>query len=138
MRSLVEDDWLARAPGATSPSWSAKVLVLVLLGAFLVLTYPVVDEGLQVGAGLPAGSVYSDRADGLGEAAYLLRQLGYQATPLTRLPTPARQYGLLILAEPAADDLGEPDARALLSWVEAGNTLVFASSHSTPLHELVQ
>jgi hypothetical protein len=116
----------------------SRCLIVLLLGSFLVLTARLLHQRLQTGAGLPPCSVYSDRADGLGEAAYLVRELGYQATPLTRLPAASLQRGLLILAEPIADDLGEPDAGALLSWVESGNTLLLASSHSTPLHQLLR
>ena len=86
------------------------------------------------GRGLPAYSVYTDRNDGLAEAAYLLGRLGWQPIALTRVTPLPQQRGLLIIAEPPEHALGENAASALLSWVEQGNTLVLAARYPTGIH----
>jgi hypothetical protein len=108
---------------------------VLLLAGFVLVVYRVLDERMQSGKGLPAFSVYSEQGDGLGEAAHLLRQLGWQAEPLTRLPIPGLERGLLIVASPEPAEVGDADARALLAWVEAGNTLLLAGNQQTPLHQ---
>jgi len=107
----------------------------LLLGSFLLVAYRVLDERLRSGQGLPAYSMYSDQGDGLGEAVHLLRELGWKVEPLTRPVTPGLERGLLILAEPDPDGIGEGDAQVLLAWVEAGNTLLLAGNQQTPLHQ---
>jgi hypothetical protein len=89
-------------------------------------------ERAAAGVGLPAGSVFSRRGNGLAEAAEVLRGLGYEPVALTR-PVRPSQRGLLLLVAPTS--LGDADARHLLAWVAAGNTLLFASDKPTPLHE---
>jgi hypothetical protein len=81
--------------------------------------------------GLPVGSVFNDRGDGLAEAALVLRQLGHEPIALTR-PVRASQRGLLVLVAP--DALSEAEAKHLLSWVDAGNTLLLAGGATTSLH----
>jgi len=110
------------------------LLTFVLLGAFLVVVGFVLRERLRAGRGLPAYSVYTDRNDGLAEAAYLLGKLGWKAVALTRVAPLPEQRGLLIIAEPPEHALGELAAKALLRWVEDGNTLVIASRNLTGVH----
>ena len=110
-------------------------MLVLVLGSFLVVAYRLLSERLKSGKGLPPYSVYSDRSDGLGEAAHVVRRLGLTPAPLTRMVSPALQRGLLVLAGPGRDEMSDADARALLAWVETGNTLLFASSEHTPLHE---
>jgi hypothetical protein len=106
-----------------------------LLGAFIALTVALLNRRTAAGKGMPAYSLYSEERNGLGEAAYLLRQLGWVPVPLTSPVQQQFQRGLLILAEPGEDQLTDADARHLLAWVEAGNTLLLASAHRTPLHQ---
>src|SRR5947208_2362065 len=107
------------------------LLTGLLLGVFVAVAGFALRERLRAGRGLPAYSVYTDRSDGLGEAAHLLGKLGWTPVAMTR-PTPLPgQHGLLIVAEPPEGALGETEARALLSWVGKGNTLLLASRHVT-------
>src|SRR5438477_464746 len=110
------------------------LLSITLLGVFVVAVGFALRERLRAGRGLPAYSVYTDRGDGLGEAAHLLDKLGWKAVAMTRVTPLPGQRGLLVLAEPPEDALGETDARALLRWVEDGNTLLLASRHYTGQH----
>src|SRR5262249_51506396 len=89
---------------------------------------------------------YSEASDGLGEAAHLLRQLGWQPVAVTRPIQNTRHRGLLILTEPTPDGplggdedaIPEGDARALLHWVEEGNTLLLCGRTNTDLHEALR
>jgi len=118
--------------------WPHLFLVVLLLGAFLAVAFHLLNLRIQVGKGLPAYSFYSEQDDGLAEAAHVLRQLGWKPVPLTQPVVPTLHHGLLILAEPGQHELGDSDARFLLHWVEAGNTLLFAGSQLTPLHQLLE
>ncbi len=121
-------------------SWS---LVLALLGVFAAVTAELLRQRRAAGRGMPAYSVYSEAADGLGEAAHLLRQLGWTPVALTRPVQAARHRGLLIVVEPARPGLLEgegegmksTEAEALLRWVGHGNTLLLLSRTNTPLHK---
>ena len=110
------------------------LLTVLLLAVFLTAAGFALRERLRAGRGMPAYSVYADRGDGLGEAAYLLGRLGWSPVAMTRPAPLPGQRGLLIVAEPAEGSLGDTDARALLRWVDDGNTLVLASRHVTGLH----
>lgn len=117
------------------------ILTASLLGVFGAVTVYLLRERRLAGHDLPAYSVYSEASDGLGEAAQVLRRLGWTPVAVTR-PIQDRQHrGLLILAEPPSgrlfvtDALSENDARSLLSWVEHGNTLFLLGSKNTPLHQ---
>jgi hypothetical protein len=118
-------------------SW---LLVLLLFGAFAWAAAYVLWLYAAAGKGMPAYSVYSEDGDGLADAAGVLSRGGWEPVAITRPIAGTHYRGLLILAEPvktseAADEaLPEGDARALLHWVEAGNTLLYCSRHSTPLH----
>jgi hypothetical protein len=119
-------------------SW---VLVLLLLGAFAGAVAYALWLRAAAGAGVPDYSVYSDDRDGLAEAAREFRRLGWEPVAVTRpIPSPHHR-GLLVLVEPqrmsllgTAYELPEGDARALLRWVEAGNTLLYCGRHATELH----
>ena len=113
------------------------LLTLLLLAAFVGAAGFALRVRLRAGRGLPSYSVYTDRGDGLGEAAYLLRKLGWTPVAMTRATPLAGQRGLLIVAEPPEGALGENDAKALLRWVEDGNTLLLASRHVTGLHAVL-
>ncbi len=115
----------------------SRLGVVLLLAGFLLVVWRLLDLRFQAGKGLPAYSLYSEQDNGLAESAHLLRQLGWEPVPLTRPVLVGLQRGLLLVVEPAQEEFGEPDARVLLRWVEAGNTLVFAGSHQTPLHQLL-
>jgi hypothetical protein len=124
------------------PSW---LLVLLLFGAFDAAAVYVLYARAESGKGMPAFSVYSTERDGLAECAHLLRQLQWEPVALTRPVQVGRQRGLLILAEPAlasplpweTPDLSENEARALLAWVEQGNTLLLAARRMNRLHRLL-
>ena len=115
--------------------FSCWLLTILLLGAFVAAAGFALRERLRSGKGLPAYSVYTDRGDGLGEAAHLLGKLDLTPVAMTRPAPLPGQRGLLIIAEPAEGAIGDNDAKALLKWVEKGNTLVLASRHFTSLHE---
>src|SRR6516165_1236182 len=106
------------------------ILTGLLLGGFAVVTAYLLHERRLAGHDLPPYSVYSEASDGLGEAAYVLRRLGWTPVAVTRPIQHRQQRGLLIVAEPpsrglfSANALSENDARSLLSWVEHGNTLL--------------
>ncbi|HZY87885.1 MAG TPA: DUF4350 domain-containing protein [Gemmataceae bacterium] len=119
----------------------AWLVVVALLGAFGAVVVGALRERAAAGQGMPPYSVYSEAGDGLGEAAHLLRQLGWETMALTRPAQVGQHRGLLVLLEPERSagfgeegGLSEVDAGNLLRWVEAGNTLLFASRRNTALH----
>jgi uncharacterized protein DUF4350 len=122
--------------------WS---LALLPLGVFIAVAGYVLHERAVAGRGLPAFSVYSDDSDGLAEAARFLEALGWQPVAVKRPIEQTRDRGLLVLTEPArsgpladAGGISEDDARGILNWVEAGNTLLLCSRHETGLHTALQ
>jgi hypothetical protein len=120
--------------------WS---LVVLLLGVFGVVVSYLLRERSLAGRDMPAYSMYSEASDGLGEAAHVLRRLGWEPVALTRPVQQGRQRGLLILTEPPrrsllgeeADTISDSDVRALLRWVEQGNTLLLMGRKNTALHQ---
>jgi hypothetical protein len=121
--------------------FAAWLLVALFLAAFAAVTVGALRERAAAGQGMPPYSVYSEAGDGLGEAAHLLRRLGWEPVALTRPPQAAQHSGLLVLLGPESDarfgeegGLSEVDAGNLLRWVEAGNTLLFAARKTTELH----
>ena len=121
-------------------------LCLLLFGVFGIAVAYVLRERIAAGKGLPPYSVYSDDANGLREAANVLSQLGYQPVAVTRPIQNTKHRGLLILVEPEQgrvlpgkddDALAEAEAKAVLRWVEAGNTLLLSSRRTTALHRLL-
>jgi hypothetical protein len=125
------------------PRFVAWFLVLLLLAAFGGAAAWVLRAHAEAGKGLPAYSVYSDGEDGLAEAAHLLGRLGWAPVAVTRPVPPGRNHGLLIVAQPGGGGvlsagrtpLSAGEAKALLAWVEQGNTLLLSSRGATPLHE---
>src|SRR5262245_5669173 len=123
------------------PRSLAWLLVLALLGAFGAVTFVLLRQRSAEGKGLPDYSAFSDGADGLGEAAHFLRQAGWTPVAVTRPIQHTGRSGLLVVAEPTppgpfgGGGLGEADARALLSWVEQGNTVLLVARKNTPLHQ---
>jgi hypothetical protein len=117
------------------------ILTALLLGVYGLVTAYLLRERRLAGRDLPAYSVYSEASDGLGEAAYVLRRLGWTPVAVTRPVQEQRHRGLLIVAEPVSgklfgdDSLSENDARSMLSWVERGNTLLLIGRKNTPLHQ---
>src|SRR5690349_18908979 len=77
--------------------WSLVVLWLGVFGAVVVF---LLRERTAAGLSMPAYSVYSEADDGLGEAAQVLRRLGWTPVALTRPIQQTRHRGLLVLAEP--------------------------------------
>src|SRR5262249_23614130 len=120
-------------------SW---LLVLLLFGLFGATAVLVLAVRADAGKGFPPFSIYSSEQDGLIESARLLRRLGWEPVALTRPIQPAHDRGLLILVEPTGTSLmpgDEPDlpdieVRALLSWVEQGNTLLLCGRQMNGLH----
>jgi len=117
------------------------ILMGLLLAAFGAVTAYLLCERRLAGRDMPAYSVYSEASDGLGEAAQVLRGLGWTPVAVTR-PIQDRQHrGLLILAEPPSrslfgeDSLSENDVHSLLRWVEQGNTLLLLGRANTALHQ---
>ncbi len=116
----------------------ARFLLVLLLAGFLLVVWHLLDLRFQAGEGLPAYSLWSEQDNGLAEAAHVLRELGWEPTALTRPPVVGLQRGLLLVVEPDAETFSDPDAHTLLHWVEAGNTLLFASTHKTALHQILE
>jgi hypothetical protein len=122
------------------------LLVVLLLGVFGVVAEYLLRERSLAGRDMPPYSVYSEAGDGLGEAAHVLRRLGWTPVTLTRPIQHAQHRGLLILTEPPkrsmfgeeGDALSQGDARALLRWVEQGNTLLLMSRKNTALHQMLR
>jgi hypothetical protein len=120
--------------------WS---VVGALLGGFIAMLIALLNERVAAGRGLPPYSVSSEADDGLGEAAHLLRQLGWTPIALTRPIQATHHRGLLILVQPAKEGLltgadasmTPANAEALLRWVGQGNTLLLATHTNTPLHQ---
>jgi len=110
--------------------------LLLLLVGFLLVVWRLLDIRFQAGKGLPAYSLYSEQDDGLAESAHVLSRLGWEPVTLTRLPVVGLQRGLLLVVQPEGE-LSDPDAHSLLHWVEAGNFLLVASTHTTALHKLL-
>lgn len=118
-------------------------LVFALLGVFGATAAYLLRQRSRAGLDMPPYSVYSEASDGLGEAANVLRRLGWTPVAVTRPIQPGRHEGLLILTEPprrplfggGARDISEGDARGLLRWVEQGNTLLLMSRKTTTLHQ---
>jgi hypothetical protein len=116
------------------------ILIVLLLGGFAAVTGYLLRERRLAGRDMPAYSVYSEASDGLGEAGQVLRRLGWTPVAVTRPMQSAQHRGLLILAEPPSgrlfgdDALSENDVRALLGWVEQGNTLWLLGRKNTALH----
>jgi hypothetical protein len=127
------------------PRFLPWLLVVLLLAVFATVVAGVLRERSVAGKDLPAYSVYSEGPDGLGEAAHLVRQLGWTPVALTRPVQQTQHRGLLILAEPEANSpfaeepggIGEAEAMALLRWVEQGNTLLLGTRKTTALHHLL-
>ena len=76
------------------------ILIVLLLGTFGAVTAYLLRERRLAGRDMPAYSVYSEASDGLGEAAQVLRGLGWTPVAVTRPIQDRRHRGLLILAEP--------------------------------------
>jgi hypothetical protein len=120
-----------------------RILVWLLLGAFLAAAYLGLRSGAEAGKGLPSFSVYSNERDGLATAARVLGKLGFTPVALTRPIQHTHHRGLLVLVEPRRTGLflgdepglGDKDSQALLEWVARGNTLVVMGRHPTALHE---
>jgi hypothetical protein len=122
----------------------AWLLAVLLFGAFVGAAAYALALRAAAGKGLPPYSVYSADDDGLADVALFLRRGGWEPVAVTRPIAPTHYSGLLILVEPGPPSatgldsgLTEGDAKALLRWVEAGNTLLYAGRHTTPLHELL-
>jgi hypothetical protein len=119
-----------------------RVVVFLLLGAFLAVAYLALAAGADAGRGLPPYSVFSGERDGLAAAARVLRGLRFEPVALTRPIQHTRHHGLVILIEPFEEDvlgrtrpgLTGQDSQALLDWVAAGNTLVLMTRYRTPIH----
>jgi hypothetical protein len=121
-----------------SLSW---LLVILLLGAFAGAVAHALTVRARSGKGLPDYSVYSEEPDGLSDVARFLRGTGWEPVAVTHPIQHTRYGGLLVLVEPSSasvvgteHDLPEADARALLRWVESGNTLLYCGRHTTALH----
>jgi hypothetical protein len=123
-------------------SW---ILAVLLLAGFIAVVVETLRQRVAAGKGMPSYSIYSEESAGLGEVAHVLRQLGWRPVALTRPLQQMKPRGLLILTEPERGGFGlgesalsEADARALLRWVEQGNTLLFSTGKNTLLHEMLQ
>src|SRR6185437_6037036 len=82
---------------ARSVCWLLFLLMAAAFGAGVAV---LLRDRALAGHGMPAYSVYSDAGDGLGEAAHLLRALGWTPVALDRPVQNSQARGLLLLVEP--------------------------------------
>jgi hypothetical protein len=123
-------------------SW---LLVALLLGVFGVVVSYVLRARIQAGVGMPRYSVYSEEADGLSEAAYVLDKLGWTPVAVTRPIQNTDHRGLLIVVEPQrsnpyqdeSDPNSDSEAVGVLRWVEQGNALLLSGRRNSHLHRLL-
>ena len=133
---------------------AAWLLVLLLFGVFAGAVAFVLRARAESGKGMPPYSTFNQgRYRGAFEAGHVLRDAGFQTVPLTRPVQDTPAAGLLILVQPMEDDAPDPyanrpgarkndpeaqaeaaDARAMLGWVERGNTLLVLSKRTTAVH----
>ncbi len=118
------------------------MLAAVFTGVVTVLLRHRVDAGRD----MPAYSVYSEEADGLAPLARWLRQIHFTPLALTRpvqqFWKPTDQPALLVMVEPTPEtplpglttDLPEADVKAIVRWIEDGNTLFLVGRRSHGLH----
>jgi Domain of unknown function (DUF4350) len=127
-------------------SRTAWILTLLSFGVFGAAVVYALWVRADAGKGFPDYSVYSEEADGLADAARFLRRTGFEPIAVTRPIQHSHVRGLLVLAEPHGTalfpgerpDLTETTVNSLLHWVEAGNTLLYASRHGSRLHEALE
>ena len=104
-------------------SW---LLVVLLLGAFGAVVGYVLYTRIQAGVGMPPYSVYSEEAEGLSEAAFVLDKLGWSPVAVTRPIQNTEHRGLLVVVEPGrsgpfqdeTDALSDAESQAILRWSE--------------------
>jgi hypothetical protein len=118
------------------------LLALVPLAVLVAVAGALLRERADAGRGMPAFSVYSDDRNGLAEAAHFLRELGWRPLAVTRPIYQTRNRGLLVLAEPEASGpmaaeggMSADEARGIIGWVEAGNTLLLCSDRDGAVQE---
>jgi hypothetical protein len=123
-------------------SW---LLVVLLLGAFGAVVGYVLYTRIQAGVGMPPYSVYSEEAEGLSEAAFVLDKLGWSPVAVTRPIQNTEHRGLLVVVEPGrsgpfqdeTDALSDAESQAILRWVEQGNAVLLAGRRNSHLHQLL-
>jgi hypothetical protein len=121
-------------------------LAVLWLGVFAAVAALLLRERTAAGLNMPAYSVWSEANDGLGEAAHVLRRLGWTPVAVTRPIQQTRHRGLLVMVAPErtnpfSDDEGgisDGEAAALLRWVEQGNTLLLMGKKNTALHRALR
>ncbi len=121
------------------------LLVALVLGVFAAVVGYVLRERIQAGVGMPEYSVYSEDADGLSEAAFVLGKLGWTPVAVTRPIQNTGLRGLLVVVEPGhtgrnqedTDALGEADAKAILAWADEGNTVLVCCRGNSRLYQLL-
>jgi hypothetical protein len=120
------------------------LLVLFLFGGFVAVVVYALRARVEAGKGMPEYSVYSEEHNSLGGTARFVRRLGWEPVAMTR-PLPLQhsdQPSLLIQVAPegrsllpgSEHELPEAEVRALLRWVEQGNTLLLCGRTNTTLH----
>jgi hypothetical protein len=121
------------------------LLVALLLAVFGAVVGYVLRARIQAGVGMPPYSVYSEEAEGLSEAAYVLDKLGWTPVAMTRPIQNTEHRGLLIVAEPGrsgpfqdeTDALSDAESQAILRWVEQGNAVLLCGRRNSHLHQLL-
>src|SRR5581483_4807911 len=100
------------------------------------------DPSMVLASGAAVARRLCRRRGVRADPARFLRRAGWEPVAVTRPVQHTRYRGLLILAEPGTPSalgtdygLPEGDVRALLHWVEAGNTLLYCGRHATALHQ---
>ena len=126
----------------------AWLLVVLLFGVFAGAVGYVLRERADAGKGMPPYSIYShDARHGAAEAAYVLSRAGWTPVAVTRPVQYTQARGLLVLVQPEEDEdtaaenptggVSDDDAKAMLRWVERGNTLLLLSKKANGLHRVL-
>jgi hypothetical protein len=123
------------------------LLLVILFGTFATAVAYALLLRAEAGKDMPHYSVYSEEPDGLAATARFLRNHGWEpialARPVQQLPPGDSKPRLLIMVEPQPGSgtpdqeggIGKAEARAILRWVEEGNTLLLCGRHINGIHQ---
>ena len=123
-----------------APAW---LLVLLLFGVFVGAVAFVLRDWADSGAGMPPYSIYSHgELRGANAAAYVLQRVGWTPVAVTQPIQFSQARGLLILVQPEEKEtahavVSEADAKAMLGWVSAGNTLLMLAKTPNEIYRIL-
>jgi hypothetical protein len=130
--------------------FSSWIVLLLVFAVLIGTAYYLLSQRAGAGREMPPYSVYSEDENGLAEAARFLEKLGWQPVALTRpisqVLIDANSPQLLIIVEPQpssillgmGEAISKAEARSILRWVSAGNTLLRVGRRPTGVHDELQ